>query len=64
MKALTDIVQDIQKQREENLPTQNSINNLSDKIVAEDKLTPSNRVLLLANYINYLLFSLQIALII
>ena len=44
MKLLTTEVQAIQKLREENKPTLNAINNLSDKIVSEDKLTPANRV--------------------
>lgn len=41
---LSDIVRELQKTRDDNLPHMNNINTLSDKIVNEEKLTSSNRV--------------------
>lgn len=41
---LSDIVRELQKARDENVPHMNNINALSDKIINEEKLTSSNRV--------------------
>lgn len=41
---LSDIVRELQKARDENVPHMNNINALSDKIINEEKLTASNRV--------------------
>lgn len=41
---LSDIVRELQKARDDNIPHMNNINALSDKIVNEEKLTASSRV--------------------
>ncbi|XP_050702260.1 SAGA-associated factor 29-like isoform X1 [Eriocheir sinensis] len=43
VKVLSDIVRELQKARDENVPHMNNINALSDKIINEEKLTSSNR---------------------
>ncbi|CAL4067057.1 unnamed protein product, partial [Meganyctiphanes norvegica] len=44
VQVLSEIVRDLQKQRDENIPHINAINSFSDKIVDEGKLSVSNRV--------------------
>lgn len=44
VKVLSDIVHELQRARDENIPHMNAINQLSDRIVSEEKLTVSNRV--------------------
>lgn len=41
---MSDIVHELQRARDENIPHMNAINQLSDRIVSEEKLTVSNRV--------------------
>ena len=41
---LSEIVRELQKSRDDNIPHMNTINALSDKVVNEEKLTSSNRV--------------------
>ncbi|XP_063883129.1 SAGA-associated factor 29-like isoform X4 [Scylla paramamosain] len=43
VKVLSDIVRELQKARDDNIPHMNNINALSDKIVNEEKLTASSR---------------------
>ncbi|XP_045114042.1 SAGA-associated factor 29-like isoform X2 [Portunus trituberculatus] len=43
VKVLSDIVRELQKSRDDNIPHMNNINVLSDKIVNEEKLTASSR---------------------
>ena len=44
MKVLTDLVRELQRARDDNIPHMNTINSLSEKIVGEEKLTVANRV--------------------
>lgn len=44
VKVLSELVREIQKSRDENVPQLNAINSLSEKIISEEKLTFSNRV--------------------
>ena len=44
MKLLGEMIQEIQKTRDDHLPHLNTINALSDKVIAEEKMTPNNRV--------------------
>ncbi|KAK7084198.1 hypothetical protein SK128_010589 [Halocaridina rubra] len=52
VKVLSELVREIQKAREDNASHMNAINNLSDKIVSEEKLSVANRTKLKNLYEN------------